>query len=414
VYAALFPERVRAMALDAAWDPVEDTAIDAWTTEFGGFEHALNRWIAWCQADTTCDLHGPDVGAQWDAIYELLDEQPIRTAAGTIIDGSAVQTASYNAMYANWMWPILARGLADAAFGNGDVLEEILGEGDATDSLVHRATDDPEGAAMMAIRCASGIDLPRPDDPAATLAAVQAAAPRMSRGEGLSMFSEPDVCDAIIGADVVPIVPVYAGAGPIVVIGGQNDPATPFRYAVEMSARLGPNTALLTYTGEGHAFLGSSSCVTGHISGVLRDGVLPPAGSVCDADPPVARPAFWDTMPIVAGVGDPVDAAVDYALPDAYGPWQAYADVRVLTGDPEAVFAAYKSALGAAGFADLGTYDYDVGWAGVDFRAPDGTPIFVDVMTAEYVADIAFVNLLVPAGSGLVVIGAYGTDPYAP
>ncbi len=228
------------------------------------------------------------------------------------------------------------------------------------------------------------------------------------------MFSEPDVCDAIIGADVVPIVPVYAGAGPIVVIGGQNDPATPFRYAAEMSARLGPNTALLTYTGEGHAFLGSSSCVTGHISGVLRDGVLPPAGTVCDADPPVARPAFWDTMPIVAGVGDPVDAAVDYALPDAYGPWQAYADVRVLTGDPEAVFAAYKSALVAAGFADLGTYDYDVGWAGVDFRAPDGTPIFVDVMTAEYVADIAFVNLLVPAGSGLVVIGAYGTDPYAP
>lgn len=418
VYAALFPDRVRAMALDAAWDPVEETPVDAWTTEFGGFEHALNRWIAWCQADTTCDLHGPDVGAQWDAIYELLEEQPISTAAGTIIDGSAVQSASYNAMYANWMWPILARGLADAAFGNGDILEELLGEGDAAESSAARATDDaatddPEGAAMMAIRCASGIDLPHPDDPAATLAAVQAAAPRMSRGEGLSMFSEPDICDAIIGADVSPIVPVYAGAGPIVVIGGQNDPATPFRYAVEMSARLGPSTALLSYTGEGHAFLGSSSCVTGHISGVLRDLVLPPAGTVCDADPPIARPLFWDTLPVVAGVGDAVDPAVDYALPDAYGPWQAYADVRLLTGDPAAVFAAYQAALGAAGFSDLGTYDYDVGWSGVDFRAPDGTAMFVDVLTAEFVADLAFVDVLVPPGSALVIIGAYGTDPYS-
>lgn len=414
VYASMFPERVRAMALDAAWDPVEDTPLDAWTTEFGGFENALNRWIGWCQADTTCDLHGPDVGAQWDAIYELLEEQPIRTAAGTIIDGSAVQGASYNAMYANWMWPILARGLADAAFGNGDLLEELLGEGDVAESGDNtRATDDPEGAAMMAIRCASGIDLPRPDDPAAMLAAVHAAAPRLTRDDGLSMFSESEVCDAIIGTDVAPIVPVYAGAGPILVIGGQNDPATPFRYAVEMSARLGSNTALLTFTGEGHAFLGSSSCVTGHIAGIVRDLVLPPAGTVCSADPPVARPAYWDSLPVVAGVGDAVDAAVDYALPDAYGPWQSFADVRVLAGDPEAVFAAYKAALAAAGFSDLGTYDYDVGWAGVDFRAPDGTVIFVDILTAEYVADIAFVDHLVQPGVGLVIIGAYGTDPYA-
>lgn len=420
VYAAMFPERVRAMALDAAWDPVEDSPLDAWTTEFGGFEHALNRFLAWCQVDTTCDFHAPDVGAQWDALYELLEEQPIRTAAGTLIDGSAVQGATYNAMYSNTMWPILARGLAAAAFGNGDILEELLGEGEVAEPAGlsrgrhGRATDDPSGAAMMAIRCASGIDLPRPHDPAAMLAAVQSAAPRMSRDEGLSMFAEPEICDTIIGADVAPIVPVYAGAGPILVIGGQNDPATPFRYAVEMSARLGANSSLLSYTGEGHGSLGSSSCVTGHIAGVLRDLVLPPAGTECAADPPIARPLFWDTMPVLAGVGDVVDPAVEYTLPDAYGPWQAYADVRLLTGDPAAIFAAYKAALAAAGFADLGTYDYGVGWAGTDFRAPDGTAVFVDILTAEYLADVAFVGHLLPPGSGLVVIGAYGTDPYAP
>ena len=45
------------------------------------------------------------------------------------------------------------------------------------------------------------------------------------------------------------------GDGPILVVGGENDPATPFRWAEEMTAALGDEAVLVTYTGEGHGQL---------------------------------------------------------------------------------------------------------------------------------------------------------------
>ena len=54
-------------------------------------------------------------------------------------------------------------------------------------------------------------------------------------------------------------------------IGGTNDPATPIRWAEEMTAALGPNARMVTFTGEGHGQLLASTCVTEIEAALLAD-----------------------------------------------------------------------------------------------------------------------------------------------
>ena len=94
------------------------------------------------------------------------------------------------------------------------------------------------------IRCASGIDWTVPADPATFLAELQRVAPRFSRGYDLTDFR--DMCRDLFPEDVEAITPSYSGSAPIVVVGGLNDPATPFRWAEELTDQMGSNVSLVT------------------------------------------------------------------------------------------------------------------------------------------------------------------------
>jgi pimeloyl-ACP methyl ester carboxylesterase len=63
VYASLFPERVRAMVLDSAYEPNGDTVEEQYLTQLVGFEGAFNDWASWCQNDEACQFTAADVGA---------------------------------------------------------------------------------------------------------------------------------------------------------------------------------------------------------------------------------------------------------------------------------------------------------------------------------------------------------------
>ena len=192
------------------------------------------------------------------------------------------------------------------------------------------------------------------------------------------------MCLDFFAEDVEAITPSYSGSAPIVVVGGLNDPATPFRWAEELAAQMGSNVSLVTFAGEGHGQILSSACVTEAEASVIRDLRLPAPGTTCEQDPPVARPAFWDDVPVPEGVGPLVDdPAIDLAL--GLPPTQVYADVWHLSGDPAAVSAAYQ-----AGFGELG---FDVteapGCSGGDHLAafaPDGTQVVILIIPPEALA----------------------------
>ncbi len=73
-------------------------------------------------------------------------------------------------------------------------------------------------------------------------------------------------------------------SAPVLVVGNFFDPATDHAGA-QASARLLPNSRLLSYAGWGHTAYGRSACVTEHIDAYLLTGTPPPAGTVCPANP---------------------------------------------------------------------------------------------------------------------------------
>ncbi len=402
VYARLFPERVRAMVLDAAFEPSGDSEFDQWATQLVGFEHAFNDWAAWCEEGNDCAFNAVDVGARWDALFASLDANPLTTADGRSVNQVVLETATIEAMYSKDEWPTLASALADAEAGDGTAL---LALGDSYNQRNPDGTYDTIRQSGQVIRCASGLVQSYPADPAALLAQIKAAAPRFARTMRIEDFQ--DDCTAIIPGHQKLIAPAYTGTAPILVVGGLNDPATPIRWANELTAEMGPSATLLTFSGEGHGALGSSQCIADAEGATLRDLTSPSAGTTCAPDPDVPRPAYWDQLPVPTGVGAPID---DPALSGALGltPSQAYSGVWALTGDAQTVATEYQQALPSIGVQTSAPVA-NAGALVVPALSPDGSQVAVVILSADALATADYSDLqqYVPAGQGLVLVLAY-------
>lgn len=73
-------------------------------------------------------------------------------------------------------------------------------------------------------------------------------------------------------------------SAPVLVVGNFFDGVTDHAGA-RASSRLLENSRLLSYAGWGHTAYGRSECTTEFIDAYLLDGTLPPAGTVCPANP---------------------------------------------------------------------------------------------------------------------------------
>jgi pimeloyl-ACP methyl ester carboxylesterase len=403
-YATLFPDRVRALVLDSAYEPNGDTVEEQFLTQLVGFEEAFDNWAAWCEGEPTCAFSADDVGARWDALRTQLDEQPFEASDGRSTNQAVLDTATGAALYSEVDWPVLAQALADAETGDGDALFALA---DAYNGRNPDGTFDTLFQSNAIIRCASGISSGVPDDPAALLARMQAEAPRFSEGMTVEdLADDSSECEGIVEG-VLPVEIDYAGDGPVVVIGGTNDPATPIRWAEEMAAAMGPNARLVIYTGEGHGQLLVSSCVTDIMSDVLVDLELPDEGTVCDPDPVVERPEWWDRLPVPDGIGEVVALpAVDAALglTDTLG----YGETRTTTLGVDEATDAMSDALDDAGFVDLGSQDIPIdGTADRVFLTPDGDgALLLLVMGPEAFEtdDLASAKPSVPEGETVVML----------
>jgi len=73
-------------------------------------------------------------------------------------------------------------------------------------------------------------------------------------------------------------------SAPVLVVGNFFDGVTDYNGAVA-SSKLLVNSRLLSYAGWGHTAFGRNDCVTNYVVDYLRDGSLPPEGTVCAANP---------------------------------------------------------------------------------------------------------------------------------
>ena len=343
-YATMFPDHVRAMVLDSAFEPNGDTVDQQYETQLIGFEGAFNNWIKWCETDSTCAFTASDVGARWDALKQQLDDHPIPGADGRLANNATMESATTEALYSKSDWPVLAQALAKAEKGDP---QGIFALGDSDAGRNADGTFTTLSQSFPVIRCASGIGPPPPPDPEALAAAMRAAAPRLGKDTtAKDLTAEADECTSLVG-HVDPVKVSYTGNGPIVVVGGTNDPATPIRWAKKMAGEMGTHTRLVTFTGEGHGQLLASTCVTDIEGALLTKLTLPDSGTTCDPDPPVEKPDWWDQVPVPSVVSNPVDLP---ALGALLGTSQVFSELRTTSLSALDAVAAYNNAVRTTDF----------------------------------------------------------------
>lgn len=350
VYATLFPDRVRAMVLDAAYDPGGDTTEQQYLTQIEGFERAFDSFVEWCARETVCALHGRDAGAVWDELEERLDESPAPGADGRLATDEVLDTATVSALYSESGWAVLASAMADALDGDGTDLWWLA---DEYDGRREDGTYDTSEQARRVITCASGLARRAPDDPAALLAELRRVSPRFTRRISIDDLTKPSGCATYLPEPEDAIDVSYEGDGVVLVVGGRNDPATPLRWTYELHEKLGPNAGLVLYTGEGHVQVTNSWCVSAVARETLVELQVPAEAVTCEPDEPVERPDFLTAA--LDGIDDPTATDVA-ALRRAFGllDTDGYSEFRVADAEPEAVFTRFAAALSAVGLERSG------------------------------------------------------------
>lgn len=255
VYAALFPERVRAMVLDGPLDPAEQVSEFS-PVQGDGFELAWRHFAADCQAATACalnELGGPD--AAFFAADALLKEQNFAAGEGRELSRAEFEFGVAVALYSPYTWPDLVNGLVEVLEEHqGGILQGLV------DEMIGRQPDgsyDNSSAANLLINCADDSLRPTQEEIKEASNLLADTLPHFGpifRGM-IGCFGVPAAVDPLLSlpADM---------AVPALVIAMEGDPATPMAWAEGLRDAIG-DAVLITTDGDGHgAFLSNSECVT--------------------------------------------------------------------------------------------------------------------------------------------------------
>src|SRR5207247_2178977 len=122
VYAKLFPDRIRAMVLDGAVDPLQN-AVDGTAVQTGGFEKAFDDFAAWCRAQGArqCPI-APDARARVNETLRVARQSPVAGPGGRQATAGWILTAVAAALYDQSTWPALATALGNLNRGRATEL----------------------------------------------------------------------------------------------------------------------------------------------------------------------------------------------------------------------------------------------------------------------------------------------------
>jgi pimeloyl-ACP methyl ester carboxylesterase len=275
VYAQLYPQNIRAMVLDGAVDPQQDSVASS-EQQALGFERALDNFAAWCEeTPDECPLR-PDARAAIETALEDARRSPVPGDDGRDATAGWIFTAVLSALYSESSWQPLAAAIDQLGGGDptgvfelADLYVERNEQGEYTNTF----------DANTAVNCA---------DEANPATVEQVRDLQAQWREEYPLFGGP-VAMTLTGCAVWPVEPdpypvgPAEGAPPIVVIGTLGDPATPYESTARLAEMLGVGT-VVTYEGEGHtAYPEAGGCVNDAVDAYLLDLTVPAEGTTCPA-----------------------------------------------------------------------------------------------------------------------------------
>jgi pimeloyl-ACP methyl ester carboxylesterase len=286
-YAALFPNKFRALVLDGPLDADEylSDPLKGSNAQTAAFERELGRFFQACASNQTACLSFGGVDP-WDAYEQLVDAanaQPIPAPGYTPdprpVDGDDLNAAAVIMMYDKQFWPLWAQALATAQAGDGSIVRYIVDElfyGRDPDTGQY----DPGSDRFYAIY---GAEAHWPTDIGTYLREGEQA-----WGMFDHFYANHGYTELNFGLWPATARDTYEGpfrvkdsAPTPLVVATTYDPATPYRGALKLVRELG-NARLITMRGDGHtAYGGNSKCIDDAVNAYLLQGTLPAAGTVC-------------------------------------------------------------------------------------------------------------------------------------
>jgi pimeloyl-ACP methyl ester carboxylesterase len=297
-YANLFPDRIRAMALDAVIDAPAYTAGTQPSTSFvrangdRGSAATLGEFFRLCtQAASRCAFGATgDPARKFATLAARLREDPVQAPDGSTFGYADLLILTVETLYVPWLWDDLAGILQElyaattpSATTAAIARARALRAAGRTPPPSRAAADDPydnRAEAATASVCGETAN-PR------TLRGFRQTARRADRrsryvGRYWAYKTLPCLAWTTKAQDR------YAGpwsartSAPILLVNNRFDPATPHQNAVTMD-RLIPRSRLLTVNGWAHTALQTRSpCADGTLERYLVRLTLPRAGATCE------------------------------------------------------------------------------------------------------------------------------------
>lgn len=278
-YARQFPDRVRALVLDAPSDSAIP-AVDVAARQIHGFESSLGEWASTCGGRPTCAGLGDDpVGFVRDLvatadrrlIRSSRTEDSLRASGATVLDAVAAM------LYDGGAWWRLDKALLKASRGDAAGLFAGIEHVRGPDVSDDPGEPDP-GDANYVINCNDRAPGPTVREIRSATRKLLADNPVFGEWGSWSLFG----CRGWQPGRTPLADPVAPGTPPLMVIGTVHDPATPYVGAVHITEVLGSGH-LLTWEGHGHTAYGTSDCVTKLADHYLVTLELPAEGTRCKA-----------------------------------------------------------------------------------------------------------------------------------
>ncbi|TFV83339.1 alpha/beta hydrolase [Blastococcus sp. CT_GayMR20] len=279
-YAELFPDKVRALVLDAAVDPDGDATSDA-EQSAAGLEAGFDAFATNCVGLIAGCPIGGDPRAFVNELLAQAATTPIPSSEPDT-DGQVrtatpgvVLTGIVAALYDTASWPQLAQALAAARQGDSAGLFSLA------DSYAGRLEDGTYSNlfdANIAVNCADTDETVEEDRVRELAADWNTKYPLFGAGSAVGLYT----C-SVWDAERTPLPERDAeGSDPIVVVGNAGDPVTPLPGAVDLAEDL-ENGVLLTWQGQGHTAYPKTDCITAAVNAYLINLTAPMDGLTCPA-----------------------------------------------------------------------------------------------------------------------------------
>lgn len=272
-YAQMFPDKVRALALDSVMDHSQSTAREFLVSETRASQDAFDQYAKWCSGSKKCLVRKP--GAR--KVFGKLYSEAVR---GKLLEPGTKQKILPLDLVLETQYFFASPAYANLSERHRNLLEGRLPDSELPARTAGWATEEEALPAADDIFCSDwNLPLGSYNEFRAIRREMAKVAPDMRAN--VNALASVLRCQGWPNPATNPQEPLtWEGVPPVLLLNTRHDPATPYSWARNVARQTG--ATLLTYAGAGHGvYAKKSPCLKTAVAQYLLNRRVPAAGTVC-------------------------------------------------------------------------------------------------------------------------------------